>query len=655
MAPSRTFRDLHRGAWLEENKPSLANQLKGLAWIADRVDNSEREAAEQLIAAAIWYPEVFDSLMQKPWLLDSVTAHETTAIHGIRWMAREDTEMAERTLAKSWVQDDITRDEASVIDRFRATIRAEDESLQQQVIQKAIEILDMPFLDTVESPDALAVSSLERFEDAGSAEFLELMTHPTLSDGIDDEEAKIVVLLGSINRFKPQLVPVLLDGTSVFKEERTINLPHSGEVLLAIIRLHDHTNPNMYYLEHAVRHHEGFMGEALPTNYVAWHFVDYGGAGRHVGTHIESNPARDPAVAEYWRAPRHAAHEVGHYYWRDSQKWISEGGADMLVILSENERVGRPLVHNRDQCTIFNTIGELETAAVDKDDDGFSCTYRLGQRLFLDLYRGLGEDAFQQGFRRLYLKRLRDDPFDDCEGNRLDLCHVEAAFKTGVSNEVAAQVDEVIGHWYYGRTGTHEGDRVELVALYYEMGGPNWTDSTNWLSDAHIGEWYGVATDGDGRVIELNLAENGLSGQIPSELFSLTNLRELLLSDNRLSGQIPPELGGLTNLTRLEFDDNRLTGAIPFSLGNLTNLTRLEFDDNRLTGAIPSSLGNLTNLTRLVLDDNRLTGAMPDWLSNLAALRYVRLAGDNRFSGCVPVGLNDVADNDLDDLGLPYC
>ena len=292
--PTVPLSDLEHWAWLETNKAAEASRIKALPWVADGVVESEREAAELLIAAALRHPDVFDTLMQKSWVQDSITEHETTAIWGIRWTAREDTALADRVLTKSWVQDGITRDEAVVIKNLYWIIRAEDESLEQDVIQAVIEILGMPFLDTVESPDASTVRSLERFEDAGSAEFLELMMHPTISDGIDDEEAKILVVLGETKQYKPQSVPVLLDGTSVFKEERIINLPHSGEVLLAIIRFHDHINPNMDYLEHAVRHHEGFMGEPLPTNYVAWYFVDYTPSGWNAGTHIASNQSRDP-------------------------------------------------------------------------------------------------------------------------------------------------------------------------------------------------------------------------------------------------------------------------------------------------------------------------------------------------------------------------
>lgn len=65
------------------------------------------------------------------------------------------------------------------------------------------------------------------------------------------------------------------------------------------------------------------------------------------------------------------------------------------------------------------------------------------------------------------------------------------------------------------------------------------------LSDAPLGEWYGVTTDDNGRVTGLGLSDNFLIGEIPQSLGQLQNLQELNLSADHLSGSIPAWLGQL--------------------------------------------------------------------------------------------------------------
>ena len=72
-------------------------------------------------------------------------------------------------------------------------------------------------------------------------------------------------------------------------------------------------------------------------------------------------------------------------------------------------------------------------------------------------------------------------------------------------------------------------ERETLVALYEAMNGADWDENGNWLSNAPLGEWHGVTTDESGRVIELNLALNQLSGEIPPEVGGLPNLASLSL------------------------------------------------------------------------------------------------------------------------------
>ena len=558
-SPPSPIAGLEHGAWLDANRPALAAELKNLAWVANGVDDAEREAAELLIAAARRHPQVFTALLTKQWVGDGITDAETDAIYGfsrtpmfsegliegmleiswvqdditadegkaigylyraIRWApgisdellaypwvqdditsdettalgylyqagrhvdeladrlvvkpwvqdditADETTalrylyragryvdELADRLVVKPWVQDDITADEAAVIRDLYLIARAQDEALEPATNAKALQLVDMPFLESVELADAPAMESLRKLEGNNTARFLEVMSHPVLSDGITDEEAKAVALLWGTNTYKPEYVDDLLTQSGIFVEEKTIQLPLSGEVLLAVFRHRDQVTPSIDYLEHSVTFMEEIMANPLPVNYVALFFTDAipeDVGGKFFRTHIGAKPDYDLVGATRWKhTPFAIAHEVAHYYWRGNKwDWTDEGLAVFLATLSENRRTGFPVEARKRPCSSAATIGELEAMfSEETGTEGSSCNYPLGEAIFLDLYHSLGEDTFSQGLRRLYLKDLHDDPTDGCEGTQLRICHLISAFKTNVSEDVAAKVDEVVSRRY---------------------------------------------------------------------------------------------------------------------------------------------------------------------------------------------------------------
>ena len=221
------------------------------------------------------------------------------------------------------------------------------------------------------------------------------------------------------------------------------------------------------------------------------------------------------------------------------------------------------------------------------------------------------------------------------------LTQLESFFFEG-SRDLCAPTDEAFVMWLQGianRRGNSCGglaeNRAVLVALYNATDGANWSDSTNWLSERPLEEWYGVTADEDGRVFELGLGGNRLSGSIPPELGNLSNLRGLSLSGNDLSGSIPSELGNLSNLEWLALSAVYLTGSIPPELGRLHNLRELILDDNHLTGSIPPELGNLSKLELLNLGFNQLSGPVPYEFGNLSNLERLNLRA-NDLSGPVP-------------------
>ena len=218
--------------------------------------------------------------------------------------------------------------------------------------------------------------------------------------------------------------------------------------------------------------------------------------------------------------------------------------------------------------------------------------------------------------------------------------------------------------------GSAQSDREALIALYNSTGGSGWTNNDGWDSTEPLDTWFGVTTDANGRVTELDLSGNNLRGTVPAQLATLTELTSLDLSGNQLRGAISPELRGLSHLTTLDLSANRFSGAIPPELGDLSPLTSLDLSGNQLSGAIPLELGSLARLTSLDLGGNQLSGTIPDWLSDLSQLRSLYLNG-NQLSGCVPdesraplinhdfIAVDANGDGDTADAGdtpgLPFC
>ena len=200
-------------------------------------------------------------------------------------------------------------------------------------------------------------------------------------------------------------------------------------------------------------------------------------------------------------------------------------------------------------------------------------------------------------------------------------------------------------------SGNVSADREALVALYHATGGAHWTNNHNWLSNAPLEQWYGVTTDSRGRVGELELVENGLSGRIPTVLGDLSSLRRLRLHQNQLSGNIPSELGRLSNLEVLSLWANELSGEIPLELVNLSNLEVLSLAGNQLTGQIPVQLANLSNLELLGLGSNQFYGELPPELGRLSNLEWLDLAS-NRLRGRIPTQLGNLSN--LQRLWLGY-
>ncbi|CAL5390123.1 unnamed protein product [Camellia sinensis] len=136
-------------------------------------------------------------------------------------------------------------------------------------------------------------------------------------------------------------------------------------------------------------------------------------------------------------------------------------------------------------------------------------------------------------------------------------------------------------------------------------------------------------------LVNLNLAQNYLTGPLSASIGNLTRMQYLSLGINALSGELPVELGKLTNLISLSVSSNNFSGPLPSDLGNLAKLEQLYIDSSGLSGAIPSSFASLQNMKTVWASDTELNGSIPDFIGNWSKLTTLRFQG-NSFGSAIP-------------------
>ena len=175
----------------------------------------------------------------------------------------------------------------------------------------------------------------------------------------------------------------------------------------------------------------------------------------------------------------------------------------------------------------------------------------------------------------------------------------------------------VLGYSCGGVTEIPQAECHALASVFFQTGGPAWTNRNGWEQTPTPCAWYGVTCAG-GHVVALDLSRNNLVGNLAPELGDLLELGTLRLNGNKLIGPIPPAFGRLGKLRGLYLSENWLE-TIPAELGQLAQLRDLSLQNNRLTGNVPASVARLTGLLHLDLGYNVLFATDPAALGLLNA------------------------------------
>ena len=318
----------------------------------------------------------------------------------------------------------------------------------------AADLAGMPFLDTLEEPDIHAAETLVELFYWENEAFQEVMSHRAVSDGITDEEAKLISLLAGLHENNPALVREILNVSRTNVTEKKISLPLGGDVTLAIVRRENGETTSMDLLEKAVTETESLMGIPFPSKHITLLFeetVPENAEGVHVGNFIAIMPSYEQLQGERRSELAYLiVHEVAHYYWMNGQAWLDEGAADFTATYVEWKGSNKALEPINEPCDAGITLQDLEKLGWAESEASFVCNYALGERLFIDLYNTLGEKAFRRGMQQLY--HSSQNIYEQNAGTA-GVWELRRAFKkeAELSTDVDATiVDQLVNRWYLG-------------------------------------------------------------------------------------------------------------------------------------------------------------------------------------------------------------
>mmetsp|Transcript_12297 Transcript_12297/g.27638 ORF Transcript_12297/g.27638 Transcript_12297/m.27638 type:complete len:569 (+) Transcript_12297:2-1708(+) len=202
--------------------------------------------------------------------------------------------------------------------------------------------------------------------------------------------------------------------------------------------------------------------------------------------------------------------------------------------------------------------------------------------------------------------------------------------------------------------------RYILSVLYFATNGLFWMknntpvfldigcETNNWL-DAMQSEcnWCGVTCTKESNIVQrIDLSTNNVTGALPNEIASLSNLQALNVSRNQLSGTIPTQVFDLLDkLETLDLHGNQITGTIPERTISVSDsrLRYLNLGINQLTGYLPF----FSNAEFIIFKKNLLTSFDSRYSTSSALQKFKGY--HNQLMGSLPSTWNtpDLVEVDL--------
>ena len=385
------------------------------------------------------HPGIYRQLQELPWVKDGLSERERKTIDELLYIGVGDIANLKAVIGLAWVQDEISDTEYHTIYLLH--------SLNYYNYEAAASIITMPFLETLEYDDLLAIRGINSLAYDG---LLSTMVETSAwQSGFTDAQTTLVATAGTLNNHQEisrMMSPGYASVETVYRQ--TGSTPN---LKISIVRTGTQSGPwATAYVKDAVEFAEQTMKLSLPVSHVILVLNDNAVtddfAGVNHGYAISYRPEYEQDQSPYGlhKFREGIVHEVAHYYWSGNEDWIDEGLANTFEYMHGLEEDISPglLRNQRKNCEVYD-IEALSSLNPSKTNTDFYCNYHLGQMLFQELLENLGDEVFSKRLRELYRLSLVEQATDRTPGIRT----VRQVFQgqTAIINK----------HWY-GKLNTPE-------------------------------------------------------------------------------------------------------------------------------------------------------------------------------------------------------
>ncbi len=378
---------------IADRDPDLARLLVSYQWLADEVLYDEWGTLHYLNNLTMIDLELARTVAGYAWFADDVSGGEWSLVHDLNEIASLDLELARRVAGQAWFADDLVQEDWWALSRLHQAA-ADD-------IELARALLDL----SSAGDDAYLLYTLARIADRGEDNLALLAEQPWFADGIDDEEAALLIVLEDAAGDARNLFVSLARNRHT--QSKSVTLPLSGQVNFWAFQAipFPRNKDAVAMMEEAVRASESLFKTAFPMKDVVLVLQPVGGATRNYGGQFRGDHMR-LVMYDFSQVRREVIyHEIGHYYLRGGvgPTWLVEGGANFVesyvidwtgvdsleVRLQTTRNLVRDNCHNQG----VRKISRLIELYPQKPDSLLLCNYNLGEYFLHNLYDLMGEDA----------------------------------------------------------------------------------------------------------------------------------------------------------------------------------------------------------------------------------------------------------------------